>query len=1085
MPKKQCTSLLTVAGGLLLGIAIPLAVVLPRSETPQIVINEILADPASDLDGDANGDGVRDTYQDEFIEFVNRGTTPVDISGWETGPSGSTPFTFPEGTLLAPGEYAVVFGGGSPVSPPGLAFTAGGRIGSGLTNTGGRILLVDPAAADTVQDISYGEWDTDSAWTRSPEGWGEFTEHPLVAGTLFSPGGPAESGGGPGAGHPTVYRLRTVNLTSAGYQVAWRSGSATDGRIEVEMNGSIRHIYDPTPAGVLHLAGIYGLNPRSETRWRVVSGGTVAPADTFLVQQTAGVSTSIPFTVYGLLISGGSGLPVPGAHVFLRSGGMAGRSGWLAAVSDSTGRWNLNLGNLRSPDGGPLAWIAGDTLFVDADGAGSGVAITEGFIAASSPQEVTLPGLLPDPAPSFMWEAIPAGTAVDSSIVLRYTLTDPGEAWARVYLRGEGEEERIPVETVPAILPKGNPGIVEVHLDHLPEGTIWWIGAEVEDGLNPPVQMEIADPVRISHQIYRSIDLIEGIDLLTPTLIDPQLLTAHDWLGNLPGPGEMARWDVVTASWVSAARLTDGTISGTDFTLEPGVGYALVSATSGTLQVHGPRRYAPPSIQQGAGLALVGISDSTSVRSAGDILTDSAIVAVSRWDRHRQAWDGLFRLPDGRTVGVDFPLEWGEAVAIDVDTVTAWQPAALSLHGSAGSGAISGLPSGAPRRVITKDPGALLAFPDGPGAVTICWAAPVSVTPILEREDGALTWQTPPTTGSGWQTARVTGLSGGRYRAVLRIPGHEGDRRFIRDLVVDAGGLPDLPKWAWGPVPDGEALFLLEIGERLVPTTPAGGGGWYALLPRNPVPTVEGSGSPALMECAEDGGWTRWPLQAVSGRSSLSVFEFSGPPLSVSGLEIEEMGPLSIRLRWQVLHGEEPLILQPYFGYTSHRGGGGPAGDPRLWMPAADEFMWEPGLPPTFMVGLTPSSGPEGQLAPEAVAVRLVFHGQQRWVGPAALSLPGENDRFALLPAVPNPFNPETVLRYTLPAGGEHTVSLEVRDVRGRLTKSLVDATQPGGTWQIRWDGTDATGARVAAGVYLVVLEVNGDRTSRKVILLK
>ena len=50
---------------------------------------------------------------------------------------------------------------------------------------------------------------------------------------------------------------------------------------------------------------------------------------------TAPVSTSIPYTVYGTLLSGMDGEPVTGAHLFLRAGGAAnGRS----SVSPSTSR---------------------------------------------------------------------------------------------------------------------------------------------------------------------------------------------------------------------------------------------------------------------------------------------------------------------------------------------------------------------------------------------------------------------------------------------------------------------------------------------------------------------------------------------------------------------------------------------------------------------------------------------------------------------------------------------------------------------------------------------------------------------------
>ena len=38
---------------------------------PSIIINEVLADPASDpINGDANGDGIRHSQHDEFVELI-------------------------------------------------------------------------------------------------------------------------------------------------------------------------------------------------------------------------------------------------------------------------------------------------------------------------------------------------------------------------------------------------------------------------------------------------------------------------------------------------------------------------------------------------------------------------------------------------------------------------------------------------------------------------------------------------------------------------------------------------------------------------------------------------------------------------------------------------------------------------------------------------------------------------------------------------------------------------------------------------------------------------------------------------------
>ncbi|HNR12774.1 MAG TPA: lamin tail domain-containing protein, partial [Thermodesulfobacteriota bacterium] len=79
-----------------------------------IVINEFLADPATGILGDANGDGLSSSTQDEFVELVNSSDTDLDISGWLISDSISTTHVFPTGTVLSPGAAIVVFGGGTP-----------------------------------------------------------------------------------------------------------------------------------------------------------------------------------------------------------------------------------------------------------------------------------------------------------------------------------------------------------------------------------------------------------------------------------------------------------------------------------------------------------------------------------------------------------------------------------------------------------------------------------------------------------------------------------------------------------------------------------------------------------------------------------------------------------------------------------------------------------------------------------------------------------------------------------------------------------------------------------------------------------
>lgn len=87
------------------------------------------------------------------------------------------------------------------------------------------------------------------------------------------------------------------------------------------------------------------------------------------------------------------------------------------------------------------------------------------------------------------------------------------------------------------------------------------------------------------------------------------------------------------------------------------------------------------------------------------------------------------------------------------------------------------------------------------------------------------------------------------------------------------------------------------------------------------------------------------------------------------------------------------------------------------------------------------------------------------------------------LTVFPNPFNPETTIRYTLKKNGP--VTLAVFDITGKKVVSLVEERQTAGSYTVRWAGSDGLGRRVGSGVYLIVLKSGQTRTARKVTFLQ
>lgn len=83
----------------------------------------------------------------------------------------------------------------------------------------------------------------------------------------------------------------------------------------------------------------------------------------------------------------------------------------------------------------------------------------------------------------------------------------------------------------------------------------------------------------------------------------------------------------------------------------------------------------------------------------------------------------------------------------------------------------------------------------------------------------------------------------------------------------------------------------------------------------------------------------------------------------------------------------------------------------------------------------------------------------------------------------PNPFNPATRIRYSLPT--DMHVQLTIHDIAGRCIRTLDDASQPAGEHEVVWDGRNDLGTNVASGVYLYHLQTPHGAFTKKALLIR
>jgi len=88
-----------------------------------------------------------------------------------------------------------------------------------------------------------------------------------------------------------------------------------------------------------------------------------------------------------------------------------------------------------------------------------------------------------------------------------------------------------------------------------------------------------------------------------------------------------------------------------------------------------------------------------------------------------------------------------------------------------------------------------------------------------------------------------------------------------------------------------------------------------------------------------------------------------------------------------------------------------------------------------------------------------------------------------LRPPFPNPFNPGTTIVCSLARASD--VLLTVYDVRGRKVVDVHHGALPAGNHDFRWDGRDAAGREVSAGVYLVRFKGDGVVQHQRMTLIR
>jgi hypothetical protein len=118
------------------------------------------------------------------------------------------------------------------------------------------------------------------------------------------------------------------------------------------------------------------------------------------------------------------------------------------------------------------------------------------------------------------------------------------------------------------------------------------------------------------------------------------------------------------------------------------------------------------------------------------------------------------------------------------------------------------------------------------------------------------------------------------------------------------------------------------------------------------------------------------------------------------------------------------------------------------------------------------------QMINESKSAKNVYIDNIHWVGGLGAPMP-----VATVVNVPNPFNAQTTIEFTVEARG--VVTAEIFDIRGAVIKRLFDGAMKSGPHRLLWDCRNDRGWEVASGIYFFVLKTGGSLQTKKLVLIR